>query len=884
MKKMLTGIIFMAFAMAITHDVGPAETFTAIQDAIDAAADGDTILVQPGTYNENLSLGKNLVLASLYLDDQDQTAIAETIIDGSGVGSAILISGVDDTAELVGFTITNGFALNGGGLFILDNSEIKLKYLLVAENDAYYSGGGVYVLNSTPTIINCTFTQNNATNGGSIFSLNSDTEIINTIAWDNAPQEIYFDEDAVSNNVSISYSLVSGGPGSIVTNGGTVDWTDGNLSDDPLFVTSGAGGDFHLQAASPCRNAGDPDLDGDLEDYNTDVDDQDPDGSRLDMGTYYFEETNGCTDPEAFNYDGQASNDDGSCVYAPLQDDFAIQLAEDSSIDVTLDETDNDGETLVYSMWSTPSNGAGSFLLNVLTYTPDADFNGNDSLQYRVNDGSTVDDGEPLWDTVSVSISVLPVNDAPIFTPIPNQTMDMNDQLTIPLVGSDVDGDTLYFVATTDNDEMTAETVGSSLTLTPTEGWGSIVTVDVICYDRDPDEIEPGSDYLTDETSFEVTVEPVGDYVELSIGDIDYVNHTVDIEYSSSVAVDGFQFELSVDVITVDDMDGGLAEDFGFITTVTNGIVLGYADAFNPSIPAGSSGTLTTLSYTQGAWAGGSTICIENIVVTTDTGTSANVSIGECEEYAIPGDTSQDGAVNVIDIVQVVSFILGNAAPTDFQIWASDINGDTEINVTDVVLMVSIIEGSVLKGLPATEARINQNSNRFSIDSDGDIAGIEVTYTGNFQLTDNYLPEQFAVQYNSHKLVIYGLDSSVNLNGDLFEYTGELNIVSGIAADWSGNSVLLGVDSVPNEFALEPAFPNPFNPVTHLNYTISRESDVTLVVYDILGQKTATLVDSRQPAGSYQISWDAGDLPSGMYFVHLTSDTQSSHQKIMLIK
>jgi len=65
---------------------------------------------------------------------------------------------------------------------------------------------------------------------------------------------------------------------------------DGNIDADPLFSDT-TNGDFTLQPTSPCIDAGDPDLDGDGTDYTADTDDQDPDGSRLDMGAYYFDQT-----------------------------------------------------------------------------------------------------------------------------------------------------------------------------------------------------------------------------------------------------------------------------------------------------------------------------------------------------------------------------------------------------------------------------------------------------------------------------------------------------------------------------------------------------------------------------------------------------------------
>jgi hypothetical protein len=89
---------------------------------------------------------------------------------------------------------------------------------------------------------------------------------------------------------------------------------------------------------------------------------------------------------------------------------------------------------------------------------------------------------------------------------------------------------------------------------------------------------------------------------------------------------------------------------------------------------------------------------------------------------------------------------------------------------------------------------------------------------------------------------------------------------------------------LPRVFALRPASPNPFNPVTRLSYDLPRAAQVRLAVYDLLGREVAVLTDGMLPAGSYAALWNASVLPSGMYFVRLTSCGDTRIQKLLLLK
>jgi len=89
---------------------------------------------------------------------------------------------------------------------------------------------------------------------------------------------------------------------------------------------------------------------------------------------------------------------------------------------------------------------------------------------------------------------------------------------------------------------------------------------------------------------------------------------------------------------------------------------------------------------------------------------------------------------------------------------------------------------------------------------------------------------------------------------------------------------------VPNSFALRAPYPNPFNPATTTAYDVPVQGNVKLNVYNIMGQELATLADGPASPGSYSVTWDARDLPSGIYFVRMEAGEFVQTRKVVLLK
>ena len=141
--------------------------FTQIQPAVDAAGNGDTILVWPGEYVENVIIqDKHLVMASLYLTTGDESYIDSTIINGNQGGSCIAVLEGSDTTSLVGFTITNGSGYPvypdyycGGGIIVYYSSA-RISHCEIHNNQAHDGGGGLCLWGSQVLVEDCNILDN----------------------------------------------------------------------------------------------------------------------------------------------------------------------------------------------------------------------------------------------------------------------------------------------------------------------------------------------------------------------------------------------------------------------------------------------------------------------------------------------------------------------------------------------------------------------------------------------------------------------------------------------------------------------------------------------------------------------------------------------------
>ncbi|MBK7106902.1 MAG: T9SS type A sorting domain-containing protein [Ignavibacteriae bacterium] len=213
-------IAIICFSNIFSEILKPTKSIPTIQELIDRSNNGDTVLVPPGIYYENINFnGKNIVVMSYFLEMKDSSYIQSTIVSGMQQGCVVTFeNGEDSTSELNGFTIRDGISFsdtlhgggitiknksattlknliisrntvedcNGAGILCRDSSKIFLENLHIIENEAKNgNGGGIFLQNSIAKIIDVKISNNKSNSGGGIFIDSSQVEINNSILENN---------------------------------------------------------------------------------------------------------------------------------------------------------------------------------------------------------------------------------------------------------------------------------------------------------------------------------------------------------------------------------------------------------------------------------------------------------------------------------------------------------------------------------------------------------------------------------------------------------------------------------------------------------------------------------------------------------------------------
>jgi hypothetical protein len=294
------------------------------------------------------------------------------------------------------------------------------------------------------------------------------------------------------------------------------------------------------------------------------------------------------------------------------------------------------------------------------------------------------------------------------------------------------------------------------------------------------------------------------------------------------------------------------------------------------------------------------------------------------------GDVNLDTLVDVGDLVTVVGHIIGNYELELRQFRTGNINGDAEVNVVDLVAIINIIfTGAPSPPMPKfasfgkdAEVDISFDLGQLALEADlpTEVAGLQFDLRydpndvelGRPELTE--LSDGLELLYKDlgqGRMRVLMYLPVIDLNEVIDAGIGRLVTVPVYAYDGSrpedGTVMLENVvlsdpygqeipvarkqGQLPSAFTLEQNYPNPFNPETNIRFSVNGDAvqNVRLVVYNILGQNIATLLEKDLAPGSYEASWDGTNSSgekqaSGVYFYSLIAGNSRETKKMVLAK
>ena len=377
------------------------------------------------------------------------------------------------------------------------------------------------------------------------------------------------------------------------------------------------------------------------------------------------------------------------------------------------------------------------------------------------------------------------------------------------------------------------------------------------------------------------------------------------------------------------------------VTTATSGdttrlIVFSLSGAV---IQPGSDILLATLVYALDPDSAALGSTVDLVLADVEVGDSLGVVFADSLidgqlQVGIRGDVSLDARVSILDIIQLVRIIIGQdptppVGSTAYNI--ADMNDDGSIDVADVIAQVN----SILGISPEPPTKLVSQPVTVSL---GDLQNVDGQWMLPLSLSDQDIVAgmQLSISYDPSEVVL-GSPSLAHESSDVgigsYANGGELRVVAyslgtGSLPSTDGGTLLyipvtvVGSDGptlslsdvmivnrgaqvlpallgnatvmvsakvdVPTSFSMSAAHPNPFNPTTSISYGVPRQSHVSLIVYNMLGQEVIRIVDEVKAAGRYTVRWDGSngrgqDVASGIYLYRMTSSTGFSESKRMTL-
>jgi len=826
--------------------------FATIQMGINIASDGDSVLVAAGTYVENIDfIGKNIVA----LGEDRET----TIIDGDGVSNVVRFNNNEnESTVLSGFTIQNGNADYGGGIYCDNYSHPTINNVIVRDNNAS-SGGGIYTKLSNPSIEDVIISGNSGGNGGGIACVFNTSPILNNVAiLDNYASNYggglmtTFNGNPTLNNVLIT--------GNIANNGGGVSTSDVPVLNNVTISDNLGGGLF-------CEADANPSIINSIIWNNS---------------SYEISFLNNSTSAVTVSYSNVAGGSNGIVLN---NGDITINWGE-GNIDANPLFCDPDSGDYTLSETS-PCVGSGQSGQDIGVFGV-----GCESLDIEwpsiVNIWDVPDD-QGGWVYIQFTPSIHDANDD---GPLGSYTIERldNDSTWVSLHSFDAYGSESYTTeahtlvdSTSEEDGVTtfrviaAMEVGAFIGNTA-EGYSvdnisPSVPTGLLATALD-DTIELSWDISADEDFHyfilqKATDSEFSDYesietIENTYNDID---NEINMTYYYRLAVADYAGNISgyteiiESIIIVEPViaaipDTTINEDEQIMLNLSVESPLGY-----PMTYSANSDTVDVVA----------TVSNDTLTLTTSDDWYGNsiVTVVVTDENSLSDTTSFDLIVNAV-----------NDAPTSFN-----------LNEQDSVYI--------------TMDNFDSDSLNFGWDESADVDGDDLSYHFTAELIIN---GQAMIEYDTtlttnimkidyqsvfdeifaSQTMVAGIEWDVRVSdGVVSVFANNGPITVGINATDAVLTVL--EEQLPKSFALHQNYPNPFNPVTTLRYDLPEQAKVNIIIYDLLGRETRILVNEFQDPGYKSIMWDAKNnhgnpVSAGVYIFQIQAGEFVQTRKMVLLK
>ena len=278
-------------------------------------------------------------------------------------------------------------------------------------------------------------------------------------------------------------------------------------------------------------------------------------------------------------------------------------------------------------------------------------------------------------------------------------------------------------------------------------------------------------------------------------------------------------------------------------------------------------------------------------------------------------DTNNEPIIDFFDVVALLDHLQLNQsdsqAISECEAQSGNINADNNVNIIDVVNLVNMLlfgtsPSAIIPEVDGGSITLEQSEllDNIILESNTDIGGFQFDIIASNQIKSNLdqlsLPSGWSMNYifkdNIYRVFAYdqtGENSIKSIHLD-FDHSSIKHLQDIIVSSSEGYEIPIDYKrresefveiALPNRPTIQELYPNPFNPVLSISFSIPSEENITVAVYNMLGEKVITLMDNvYAKAGFHDLKWNASEYPSGMYFIQVQTPSVIDARKALFIK